>query len=73
MTASKDWQPNRRPEPGENPTPEMAGLGILEVRIAAAKVGVDERTLRRWIAGEHVRGVAGERCKRATAMLSRGE
>lgn len=45
--------------------------GILDVRMAAAEAGADPRSVQKVLDGGEVRGIAGDRCQRAIAILKR--
>jgi hypothetical protein len=42
------------------------------LRVAAARQGLDVRTLKRFLAGGDVRGLAGERCRAAVRLIADG-
>ena len=48
----------------KNPTPSLA-----QIRVAAAHAGCDPRTLLRLLAGQPVRGIAGERALAALKLI----
>ena len=48
----------------KNPTPSLA-----QIRVAAAHAGCDPRTLIRLLAGQPVRGIAGERALAALKLI----
>ncbi len=51
-------------------SPGDGNCDVIAIRQAAASVGVDVRTLARFLKGARVRGVAGARCARAAAALA---